>query len=72
MPRYVREALGTGEYKDWKAIGDRELIQFYRPDEKNPYAQQVFKVKLQKDKEKRKLTFKYEACTGKLQAIVRR
>ncbi len=72
LPRYVREALATGEYKDWKAIGDKELIQFYRPDEKNPYAQQVFKVTLQKDKEKRKLTFKYEASTGKLQAIVRR
>jgi len=71
LPRYVREELVSGEFKDWKVVGTRELVQFYK-DIEGPRADQVFKLTVEKEKEKRKLTFKYEASTDKYQVLVRR
>jgi len=69
IPRYIMEALASSEYSDWKIVGDREIVQFYNSGEK-PSADQYFKLTLQKEKTKRKIAFKYEANTGKYQAIV--
>ena len=69
VPRYIMVALFEGPYKDWKIVGNREVVNFYNGKD-NSLARQNFKLKLQKDKETAKLAFDYEASTGKLEARV--
>ncbi len=64
IPRYIQEAIATGEYKDWTVTSDREFIKFYR-GKGNIAADQHFRVTLMKDNKRKNLAFNYEARTDK-------
>ena len=69
VPRYIMEALFESPYKDWKVVGNKEVINFYQ-NKDNPNAEQNFRLNIEKDNVRKKLAFKYEASTGKLQAYL--
>lgn len=67
VPLYILNSIYTGPYKDWKIVGNKEVINFFQSKD-HPYAEQNFKVNIEKDNVIKKLDFKYEANSGKLQA----
>jgi len=69
VPLYIRTALAKGEYKDWKIVGNKEVINYYHGPN-YAKADQHFKLKIENGKEKKRLVFDYEASTGKLEARV--
>jgi len=69
VPRYILEALFESPYKDWKIVGNKEVINFYQSMD-NTVAEQNFRLSLEKDKERKKLAFNYDVSTGKLEARV--
>ncbi len=68
VPVYILRDIAVSEYKDWKIIGNKEVVQYYSTGDK-PTADQYFRLVLQKGNEKKKLAYKYEANTGKFQAV---
>jgi hypothetical protein len=69
IPRYILESLYAGPYKDWRIVGNREMINFYHTKD-NSIAEQNFKLIIEKDKERKKMAFNYEVSSGKLEARV--
>jgi hypothetical protein len=69
VPRYIQEAIYDSPYKDWRIIGDKEIVRFYQGG-KNLSAKQDFRLTVENGKAKKKLGFKYEADKGKYQAYV--
>ena len=67
VPRYILEALFESPYKDWKIVGNKEIINFYQSKD-NTIAEQNFRLSVEKDKERKKLAFSYDVSTGKLEA----
>jgi hypothetical protein len=67
VPKYILDALYTGPYKDWKIVGNKEVVNFYQ-NKDNPTAEQNFKLNIEKGNMKKKLAFQYEANSGKIQA----
>ena len=60
LPRYVQEQLANSQYKDWKVVGDREVIKYFH-DQDATSAEQHLRVTLQKDNSKRSVSFNYQA-----------
>jgi hypothetical protein len=58
VPASVIEALSKSQYKDWKIIGNKEIIRYYH-DKKN--VEQHFRVTVEKDNVKRTVSFNYQA-----------
>ena len=67
VPQYIMEALFESPYKDWKVVGNKEVVSFYNGED-NSIATQNFRLKVEKGKETKQLAFNYEASTGKHQA----
>lgn len=67
VPQYILKEIYEGEYKDWKIVGNKEVVNFYQGRGVHPVAEQNFRLNLEKDNVKRKLAFNYEANTGKLE-----
>lgn len=67
VPRYVMEALYSSPYKDWKIVGNKEIVNFYNLSD-NSLATQNFKLKLEKDNKRKTLAFNYEVNSGRLEA----
>ena len=68
VPQYILKALYEGEYKDWRIVGNKEVVNFYQNRGDHSVAEQNFRLNLEKDNVKRKIAFNYEASTGKLEA----
>jgi hypothetical protein len=64
VPQSVMESLAKSPYKDWTITGNKEIIRFYH-DRDNSSVEQHFRVTLEKDKQKRSVSFNYQASTNK-------
>ncbi len=67
IPQYILAAFAECEYKDWKIVGNKEVVNFFQ-GKNNSVARQSFTLNIEKDKERKKLAYNYEAGSGKLQA----
>ena len=63
MPANVIDALSKSQYKDWKVVGDKEIIRFYH-DHDNSSVEQHFRVTVQKDNVKRSISFNFQGATA--------
>lgn len=59
IPANVQMALANSQYKDWKVVGDKELIRFYH-DHDMAKVEQHFRVTVEKDNVKRSISFNYQ------------
>jgi hypothetical protein len=60
LPRYVQEEIANSQYKDWKVIGDKEIIKYYHDHDKSS-AEQHLRVTFEKGGVKRSVSFNYQA-----------
>jgi len=60
LPMYVRDQIANSQYKDWKVVGDKEIIQYFH-DRDASSAEQHLRVTLEKDKTRRSVSFNYKA-----------
>lgn len=67
IPNYILAEIYKGSYKDWKIVGNKEVVNFYKSKD-HPYAEQNFRINIEKDNVIKKLAFSYEANSGKIQA----
>ena len=63
VPANVLEKLANSQYKDWKVVGDKEIIRFYH-DHDNSSVEQHFRVTLEKDNVKRSVSFNFQSATA--------
>jgi hypothetical protein len=63
MPANVIEALSKSQYKDWKVVGDKEIIRFYHDHDMNS-VEQHFRVTVEKDNVKRSISFNFQGATA--------
>ena len=59
MPVNIRLALSKSQYKDWKVVGDKEIIKFYR-DHNNSNVEEHFRLTVEKEKVKRSISFNFQ------------
>jgi hypothetical protein len=59
VPSYVLDELAKSKYKDWKIVGNKEIIKYYH-DHNNSSVEQHIRLTVQKDNEKRSLSFNYQ------------
>lgn len=64
MPKHVQLALVNSQYKDWKVVGDKEIIKYYH-DRDVSSVEQHFRVTVEKDNVKRSISFNFEGNTNK-------
>jgi hypothetical protein len=64
MPRHVQLALANSQYKDWKVIGDKEIIKYYH-DHDTKSVEQHFRLTVQKDNVTRSISFNFEGNSDK-------
>lgn len=59
LPSNVQLALSNSQYKDWKVVGDKEIIRFYH-DHDNASVEQHFRITVEKDNVKRSISFNFQ------------
>jgi hypothetical protein len=59
LPRYAQEELAKSQYKDWKVVGDKEIIRYFH-DHESKSAEQHLRVTVEKDGVKRSISFNYQ------------
>ena len=59
VPANVMLALSKSQYKDWKIVGDKEIIRFFH-DNNNNSVEQHFRITLEKDNVKRSVSFNFQ------------
>ena len=59
MPINIQLALSKSQYKDWKVVGDKEIIKFYR-DHNNSNVEEHFRLTVEKEKVKRSISFNFQ------------
>jgi hypothetical protein len=64
VPSSVMEALSQSKYKDWKIVGDKELIKYYYDGDKKS-VEQHFRVTVEKDNVRRSISFNYQKSADK-------
>jgi hypothetical protein len=64
MPSNVQQELANSQYKDWKVIGDKEIIKYYH-DHNTSKVEQHFRLTVQKDDVKKSLSFNYQGKDNK-------
>jgi hypothetical protein len=64
MPANVQLALAKSQYKDWKVVGDKEIIRFYH-DNGNTSVEQHFRLTVEKDNVKRTISFNFQGNNAK-------
>ena len=69
VPQYIMKALFESQYKDWKVVGNKEVVNFFN-EKDHSIATQSFKLKVENGKETKRLAFDYDVNTGKLEARV--
>jgi hypothetical protein len=64
VPQSVMQSLANSQYKDWKIVGDKEVIRFYH-DHDNSTVEQHYRLTVEKDKVKRTISFNYQNKSNK-------
>ena len=64
IPANVQEALSKSQYKDWKVLGNKEIIRFYH-DHDNNSVEQHFRLTVEKDNVKRSISFNFQGADKK-------
>jgi hypothetical protein len=64
VPDNVKTKLANSQYKDWKIVGDKEIIKFYHDHNINS-VEQHFRVTLEKGNVKRSVSFNFQGKTDK-------
>jgi hypothetical protein len=64
MPSNIQLALAKSQYKDWKVVGDKEIIKYYH-DKDNASVEQHFRVTVEKDNVKRSVSFNFQGNSNK-------
>jgi hypothetical protein len=59
IPRSVMDEFLKSQYKDWKIVGNKEIIRFYH-DHNNSSVEQHFRITVEKDNVKRSISFNWE------------
>jgi hypothetical protein len=59
MPANIQEALSKSQYKDWKVVGDKELIRYYHDGDMKK-VEQHFRLSVEKDGVKRSISFNFQ------------
>jgi hypothetical protein len=59
VPPSVMEALAKSQYKDWKIVGNKEVIRFYH-DHNNSSVEQHFRITVENNNVKRSISFNYQ------------
>lgn len=59
VPANIMQELLKSQYKDWKIVGDKEIIRFYH-DHNNSSVEQHFRLTVEKDNVKRSISFNYQ------------
>jgi len=59
IPPSVMDAFNQSKYKDWKIIGNREIIKYYH-DHKKSNVEQHFRITVEKDNVKRSISFNFQ------------
>jgi hypothetical protein len=56
LPRNVQEQLANSQYKDWKILGDKEVIKYFHDHDKTSVEQHL-RVTVEKNNVKRSISF---------------
>jgi hypothetical protein len=59
VPASVKDAYLKSKYKDWKIVGNKEIIRFYN-DQNNSNVEQHFRITVEKDGIKRSISFNWQ------------
>jgi hypothetical protein len=60
LPRSVQEKLANSQYKDWKVVGNKEVIRYYHDHTKNS-VEQHFRITVEKNNVTRSISFNDQA-----------
>jgi len=61
IPKEVMDEFLKSEYKDWKIVGNKEVIKFYHDHDLNKNdVEQHFRITVQKDDVKRSISFNWQ------------
>jgi hypothetical protein len=61
IPASVMDEFSKSQYKDWKIVGNREIIRFYHDHSKNT-VEQHFRITVEKDNVKRSISFNWQGA----------
>jgi hypothetical protein len=64
MPTNVQQALANSQYKDWKVVGDKEIIKYYH-DNNASNVEEHFRLTVEKDNVKKSISFNFQGNTNK-------
>lgn len=64
MPSHVQEKLAKSQYKDWKVVGNKEIIRYYH-DHDNSSVEQHFRLTVEKDGVKKSISFNFKGTDKK-------
>lgn len=64
IPNDIMVAFSKSQYKDWEIVGNREIIRYYH-DHNDTFVEQHFRLTVQKDNEKRSISFNYNSRKDK-------
>ncbi len=59
IPPSVMEAFNQSKYKDWRIIGNKEIIKYYHDHDKKNVEQHI-RITVEKDNVKRSISFNYQ------------
>jgi hypothetical protein len=59
VPAYIMEELSKSKYKDWKIVGNKEIINYYH-DHNNSSVEQHLRLTVEKDNVKREISFNFK------------
>jgi hypothetical protein len=59
MPLNVQQALANSQYKDWKVVGDKEIIKYYY-DHNISNVEEHIRLTVEKDNVKKSISFNFE------------
>jgi hypothetical protein len=63
MPANVQQALAKSQYKDWKVVGDKEIIKYYH-DHNESSVEEHFRITVEKDNVKKSISFNFQGNTA--------
>jgi hypothetical protein len=62
IPPDIMAEFQKSQYKDWKIVGNREIIRFYHEYNNKSSVEQHFRITVEKDKVKRSISFNYQGA----------
>jgi hypothetical protein len=65
IPPDIMAEFKNSQYKDWKIVGNKEIIQFYHDYNNVNSVEQHFRITVEKDKVRRSISFNYQQTSTK-------